>query len=151
VSPCPRHAGSRRSDRWAGERLPRSLRRTHRSFPTPMSAMQTGPHAGGYDLAAVALQVCTASHRLVMIRLLLLIRDRWAWQCQCNTEVLPVDGFLPGSAFDRSPLTDSRLNLLAPDRRLPSPWPFKNPPQLFPLTTSRPFNAHRRAVKPRFS
>jgi hypothetical protein len=46
-----------------------------------------------------------------MIRSPLLTRDRWAWQCQCNAEVLPVSVFLHGSSFHNSPLTHSLLQI----------------------------------------
>jgi hypothetical protein len=38
-----------------------------------------------------------------MIRFLLLTRDRWAWQRQCDAGVLPVRGVLGGVSFQTRP------------------------------------------------
>jgi hypothetical protein len=76
-----------------GERPPGPLRRTHRQLAAPMSAVPARPYARSRDLAPAAVQFCTA-HRLIMIRFLLLTRDRWAWQRQCDAGVLPVRGVL---------------------------------------------------------
>src|ERR1039458_8460780 len=78
-----------------------------------MPAMRPRSHVGSYDRAAVALQVCAVVHRLVMMRLRFLTRDRWAWPCQCGAEVFPVSVFLHGSWFDSSPLTHSLLQIIS--------------------------------------
>jgi hypothetical protein len=71
------------------------------------------PHARSRDLATAAVQFCTA-HRLVMIRFLLLTRDRWAWHRQCDAGALPVRGVLGRVSSQARPATSSPPNPLCP-------------------------------------
>src|SRR5207245_2026491 len=93
-----------------------------------------------------ALQVSAAVHRLIMIRLLLLTPNQWAWQRQCGAEVWSVSMFPQGSWFDSRPLTTSLLNLRSQDRRLRAVLAvpcFKNSPQRLPSAIGVPFNTHK--------
>ena len=53
-----------------------------------------------------------------MIRFLLLTRDPWAWQRQCDAGVLPVGGVLGRVSFQIHPATHSPLNPRCPNGHL---------------------------------